>query len=926
MIQYGFQRLVLLNSAGYRRAELPLDAAVSLIAPNNTGKTSLINALQFLLIIDKRRMDFGAHDVEISRRFYFPHNSAYILLEVALPTTGTVVLGCVGKGVSHDYEYFAYKGVLDVEEFRLDGGSQVQQPQFKEHMAKRGKLVFSYSSSEFADALYGSRKKRQEHEPDFTVFKLEHGSQADVFQRVLTRTLRLDKLRSGEVKDYLLAIFRRDLPDSNIDFKAEWDKAFAEVNADRAQYNATFKQKNVIKNLESLQSERLQLRGKLLHFRPLIDAKLAEWENFYKQETAALDGQIVQLEKEESRLQLQDRELAEERLRTQQQLEKLAEIEHRHKELAVEFTLVRERGDLVQNLRNAEQRLNEQIALVQQASARGKQAILSDLRASAKEQAQLQRELATIADNLYLHLKQGLPEIHVDVLNRLFDSQVMTLGPKAFESYPEKLQSWLQDVLNQSSRVIELPGLKISLESLSTHYDQRTPEQIQQRLAELGQLIEGLNRQLETAQALDAANQEKQKLNAAVLQMQKDLEKFDELQALNANQAERLAEQTAFEEKLASLKTRLDGAADEAKRIRELQRNLQGQLTGLKKQHDSICIRRENRGDDAPLFNCLADFPHQIWLGNTDIALMQLDATLETYQRDCRNLLQLDERIESHLAELHAGGLTKFQFIQGSESEIERIIEFAAHLLLEAEAIDRKTRDAVVNVTACLRELRDGLVTFKSKMNELNRLISRRQLSDLSVFKIAPVDETQLVEAVELLISTAEQANSGETFDLFDHGSVLDDEKINRAKKLLIAEGEAKGCLRIEHFFRLEFIVGKAGRREESFTDLDSAASNGTVLMAKLVTGLALLHLMLDKRSKVQAVCYLDEASALDQRNQRNLIDTAQDFSFALIFASPTPLVTARYLVPISNIKGHNQISRQMWQIIEPLEAEEIEA
>ena len=41
---YGFQQLVLLNSAGYERAELPLDESVSLIAPNNTGKTSLINA------------------------------------------------------------------------------------------------------------------------------------------------------------------------------------------------------------------------------------------------------------------------------------------------------------------------------------------------------------------------------------------------------------------------------------------------------------------------------------------------------------------------------------------------------------------------------------------------------------------------------------------------------------------------------------------------------------------------------------------------------------------------------------------------------------------------------------------------------------------------------------------------------------------
>ena len=44
MIRYGFQRMALLGSAGYRRAELPLDASVSLIAPNNAGKTKLVRS------------------------------------------------------------------------------------------------------------------------------------------------------------------------------------------------------------------------------------------------------------------------------------------------------------------------------------------------------------------------------------------------------------------------------------------------------------------------------------------------------------------------------------------------------------------------------------------------------------------------------------------------------------------------------------------------------------------------------------------------------------------------------------------------------------------------------------------------------------------------------------------------------------------
>lgn len=128
-------------------------------------------------------------------------------------------MGCVGKGISHDYEYFAYKGALDIDDFRLPNGSLVTQTQLVSHMAGRSKLISRYSSSEFRDALYGSRKTRNTNEPDLTVFRLEHPSDASAFQQVLTRTLRLDKLNSSDVKNYLLQIFKRDLPDANIDFK-----------------------------------------------------------------------------------------------------------------------------------------------------------------------------------------------------------------------------------------------------------------------------------------------------------------------------------------------------------------------------------------------------------------------------------------------------------------------------------------------------------------------------------------------------------------------------------------------------------------------------------------------------------------------------------------------------------------------------------
>ncbi|MGL6070205.1 hypothetical protein, partial [Craterilacuibacter sp.] len=209
---------------------------------------------------------------------------------------------------------------------------------------------------------------------------------------------------------------------------------------------------------------------------------------------------------------------------------------------------------------------------------------------------------------------------------------------------------------------------------------------------------------------------------------------------------------------------------------------------------------------------------------------------------------------------------------------------------------------------------------FKLRMREFNRKISGRKLSDLAVFKIEPEDETALVEAIDLLISTASTVGTGESFELFNQQSVLDDAQLDRAKTLLIEEGNARQGLRVADLFRLRFWVGKADREAEAFDDLDGAASNGTVLMAKLVTGLAMLHLMQDQRRPIRGVCYLDEALALDARNQRSLIDTAAEFGFSLIFASPAPLTTVRYCVPIHHRHGSNLISSQSWQVLEPLE------
>jgi hypothetical protein len=297
----------------------------------------------------------------------------------------------------------------------------------------------------------------------------------------------------------------------------------------------------------------------------------------------------------------------------------------------------------------------------------------------------------------------------------------------------------------------------------------------------------------------------------------------------------------------------------------------------------------------------------------------QLATQLETYNNDYLRLLRLDDDLHNGLHNLHSEGVTKYQYHDSPEQELDSLFTFKSLLAKEEQVIAGKARTAVINVSLLLRGLSTDLEALKRRMNDFNKLINRRQLSDLKTFKIEAREDITLVEAIKTLISTSEKLESGESFDLFNHHTVLDDKLVNKAKDFLIKKGDVLGELKVEHLFNLKFILAKENQPAKEHDDIDNAASNGTILMAKLITGLALLNLMQDERKKIHTVCYLDEAASLDQHNQRNLIATAKEFGFSLIFASPEAQITARYCVPIKTVAGKNQISRKDWQIFEPL-------
>src|SRR5215217_6296068 len=107
----GPQRLILINAGRYDYAEIEIAGTLQIVGPNNTGKTTLINALQFLYLDDRRHMDFGSYSPEDTRDYYFPNQYSYILFECH-GSMGTCVFGWRGQSqaAGGEPERFSYDG------------------------------------------------------------------------------------------------------------------------------------------------------------------------------------------------------------------------------------------------------------------------------------------------------------------------------------------------------------------------------------------------------------------------------------------------------------------------------------------------------------------------------------------------------------------------------------------------------------------------------------------------------------------------------------------------------------------------------------------------------------------------------------------------------------------------------------------------
>ncbi|PAY01676.1 ATPase [Pseudoalteromonas sp. HM-SA03] len=919
---YGLSKLALLNTAGYAKCVIPLDKSASICAPNNTGKSSVINALQFPLINDLRLTEWDGHDLEETRKFYFSSDQSYILLEANLPH-GDVVIGVAGLGkiAGYAHQFFCYQGKLNLDDY-TQGKSIIKYTKLFNHLQEKQLKPVELKAQELNALLTGGATPF-DGDINLKMIPLNNVQDAPVYKEIFRRILNLHKLGAQDVKRFMLKVFERHMSNSKVDFYEVWRRAFDKVNRARRELNALESMQEPISALEKMLENEAVLKGKLAAYAPKLDLALVEYDNYHNEQIAELATQLEDIEAEkrefESKQQLyvqQSRDIE----RKQTQIEQWFTDFHALKR---EFELTNH-ATLKTNLTLLKKEYEQLSFSINSAQGQSLHTLDFRINETQKQIKSLKLQLKNLEFNLFTRMREDLSLKEVEEISRILNPDLLSFSTTsqgeiditdedAFGAFLESLSKSVQ------GGELKVPGATVKLKKLSPVQMQsgENKAQLQAQLESLQQSLNDLKQQREVAANVAEKQKERDALYDELMATEAAMKRFEQyqtmLQSVDAQQA--LKEQLEMEreqvdEYLHDIQRNAGSISDRRSIIKSKQDLLVRQADRLKQ------VKSERIDHTLDLYSGkLAPYEIEI---NLDFD--NLSEVVHQFNKDCNELRNLDVNVRNTYLHIYNAGITKFENESDVTIKYQKLISAYHNLDNERDAVDKQARVALTEVAATIKGLRQDLDRLRREMNSFNKGISQHRISNLQAFKINVIPRKMLVDSIDTIIGTSDLYEKGESLDLLSE-QPSSEKSVNEAKDHIIKLASDKAGLTLTDLFDIRFeVVNRAGDTEH-FDKIDSAGSNGTRITIKLLCGMLFIRYLLSDQEQAmyRIPIYIDEAADIDPQNQKAIIETALSFGFVPIFASVKPQISCDYLVPIRSVAqgSQNWVDEKDWIEVE---------
>ena len=857
-------KVVLIHTGKYDYAEVELDAALQIVGPNNTGKTTLINTLQFLYIDDLRRMDFGPYSHDQTREYYFPDQYSHILFE-CLGAQGNCVIGWRGqsKASGQDPERFFYRGPFAREDF-FDGQAQVREP----------RDVSARLALRQYERIDGAQHHRQillaatgPGAPGLGVVSLRENDKYHQFRDTLKNLLSLSTITQDQMRERLLMLAEIPADAVALDARQLFGEDYDLIRRRREALLRFKAHADPVKRLVAKFAERDSARGELIqgwtHLRRLSQEFTREHDQRLVDLQAALTSQ-----QEEERL-VKD-ELADRRADYDQASQQKGALNLRLTELE---TVARSFADYVEDLeRQGLRALEGEIVRLQGQLAEAETESLGRIEQRVTgARAMVQQKEATLRDFdrlLVTDLRRTFADAELEVAFSLlnFDLLEYPVGAEGVTLRDRRgLEALLREVLSRVREgAYQDPTVTIRLKPGHRRLaDLENAARVREELEEWRRTLDRLTttltalRQREQLQTALGRKKEERELKA------KRLFLFEEFQKAKAGEAQLRTDFRAVEKSLQDLGGKIAQAEKRIEQARRRQRELE---EGRRQAEDGYarvmgqfnqCRFPEFTVPETPL----ADLPPSF---EAAIALFLRQQGLEERLTQEVGALLLDtERVlgEEYL------GLDERETIRNLEAELDALPDKEQALAKDWDAHLQALKGVFDQVLKELSEVKSGA-------DQLNRQFKAIQVSNIRSLRLDILEQSDVVTWLRRL---AEFQQPG----LFD-----EDVKLETTLRHFRQRLEANPVIRYADLFTLRFTVVGEDEVARHYQDFKQIESHGTTITIKVLFNLLVLKSLL-RKDDCLVPFFLDEIQALDEANRRAILATARRLGFIAITAAP---------------------------------------
>ncbi len=866
-------KVVLIRAGRYDYAEVELSGSVQMVGPNNTGKTTLINTLQFLYVDDLRTMDFGSYSLDQTLGYYFPNQYSYVLFE-CLGVRGKCVVGWRGqsKAAGGDPERFTCSGGYDPDDY-LKPDQQVREP--REVAARLALKEFRLirSAQEHRETLLPPDAAEGK---GLGLVSLRDNSRFRRFRESLKDLLSLSSITQEQMRDRLLTLadVRTDI--AALDVRKLFGEDYDLIRRRRDALARFKKHEPQVRLLVQRGAEQQAIRGELTtrwsdlrerrqqfeqdyHARveelqaataahnQTLQALAAELADRNREreagiaEAGALRGRLVEMDKFARTFDGFEPELA-----------RAAEQNAKNEELRL-------RNLLAQAHTESEDRARQKIALFTEAVRHKQQVIdnfdhlvVTELRKHFADK-ELDRAFGVLSFDL-LELPLGAEGVTAKRPEQAL-AAIRSLAGRVREGcyQDESVEMVLRAGRRSVNELADVPVLKERLreDQTSLKHWEATLQAILER--------EGLAAELKRQQAVLA-------------DVQRQLVLYDSYQQQRAEEPRLRRDLGAIENRVKAIRTAIEALEIQREQARRKGQEAEQQLNELRRAYSDLTGRVDacQPADFAILGAKLTELP------------ANLDQAVTLYLKAQEKERRLNDEITNALR--LTASLLGEEFNGADDSEtIKNLAAELEALPVKSEALERDWNALIQGLRGLFAGVLKELDAVRLAATDLNRQFGKIQVSNLQAIKLEVLEVGDLVSWIRKLVDIQQPG-------LFDEDTKLDQTLRNFRQKL-----EGSPLISYSQLFSLQFtVVGQDGVSHH-YQDFRQIESHGTTIAIKVLFNLLVLRRYLREEQCVVPF-FLDEIQALDPANRAAVLSTSKKLGFLAITASPEPITEVESL------------------------------